>query len=355
MRYWVKLFPPGDRSPFYTVRGRDVDGRFEHSTGQRSSEGAEEWVQTFLAERSRRRTPVAGETVGFATAAQHYKAARPHLDRGWIKAVDAVAAEIGELDCKLVTHATIVAAAHALKPGAEDGTKNSSVMAPAIAVLHYAAENKWCEYKRFSKFKVSRKSTRQPASDETMRTLLANPMAERKFKFGHRADFHFAHKKLLLAFLYELGLRITDNLEIEWPHIDLQGAKVKVRIHKTDDWATLTISPAIVAMLATLPNQAGYLFPWRTRSGVYRWLKPLCERLGVTYTPHLSRHALATAADAALIPDKRAALLGVWRDVRSLQRYQHVRPDAIPGRTVDNVLATNGGKSVGRKRKSLTP
>jgi hypothetical protein len=80
------------------------------------------------------------------------------------------------------------------------------------------------------------------------------------------------------------------------------------------------------------------VFPWATRRGVYAWLKPLVKKLDVTYTPHMSRHALATAAGAAKIPDKEAALLGVWQDPRSLRRYQHVRPDPIPGRTAGILL-----------------
>ncbi len=138
--------------------------------------------------------------------------------------------------------------------------------------------------------------------------------------------------------LYELGLRIMDTLRIEWANIDLTTARVRVRISKTDDWASLELSGALVAMLANLPSKRARLFPWSTTRGVYGWLKPLRDRLGVTYTPHMSRHALATAASDAGIPDKKAAELGVWRDARSLHRYQHVRPDAIPGRSAGSLI-----------------
>jgi len=151
-------------------------------------------------------------------------------------------------------------------------------------------------------------------------------------KLGRKSDYTVAYKKLLIAMLYELGLRITDYLKIDWERIDVQAGKASVQIGKTDHWATLEIGPTVIAMLANLPKKEGRLFPWETRRGAYAWLKPLTERLGVTYTPHTSRHALATAADAAQIPDKRAAELGVWRDARSLHRYQHARPQPIPGR-----------------------
>ena len=89
-----------------------------------------------------------------------------------------------------------------------------------------------------------------------------------------------------------------------------------------------------LALCADLPSHLS----WSTNRGVYGWLKPLTDKLGVRYTPHMSRHKLATDADAANIPDKRAALLGVWQDPRSLHRYQHVRPDAIPGRNAGKLL-----------------
>jgi hypothetical protein len=62
----------------------------------------------------------------------------------------------------------------------------------------------------------------------------------------------------------------------------------------------------------------------------------------------MSRHALATAAGAALIPDKVAAEMGAWADPRSLHRYQHVRPDAIPGRDAGAIL----GRDSRRERKA---
>ncbi|WP_295135388.1 hypothetical protein [uncultured Reyranella sp.] len=100
----------------------------------------------------------------------------------------------------------------------------------------------------------------------------------------------------------------------------------------------MPISPVTVTMLANLPEEekTGRLFPWLTSSGVYPWLKRAKKRAGVHYTPHFSRHALATAAQD--IPDKKAAELGVWKDPLSLHRYQHVKPEAIPGRHIGTIF-----------------
>lgn len=342
MRY-IKFLPPGERGSSWYIRGRDASGKFEFSTGQKSRGRAEAWADVFLAERARRRVPGQGEVVGFKRAAEAYKAATG-LSKAEGRLVDAVANHFADnTDCREITHAHLVEAAHALKPVGSDATKNRKVIGPAAAVLHYASEQKWCEYQRLKKFRVARRSNRDPAKDETLRLLIANAEAPPRTKpTGRKADYNVAHKRILLAMLYELGLRITDLLSIEWDAVDLAASRVRVKIAKTDEFASLELSPPLVAELASLPSKLGRLFPWSTRRGVYAWLKPLTKRLGVIYTPHLSRHALATAALEAQIPDKRAAELGVWRDTRSLHRYQHVRPDAIPGRSAGNILVGFG-------------
>lgn len=345
---WVKYLPPGKRGASWYIIGRDTTGRFEYSTGQRTRERAEAWGETFLLERARRRVPGAGEAVGFSAAAKHYKSFK-RLSKHDLKLVDAVAKHFGDADCRSITHAQLIDAAKALCPWQKDTTRNRKVVGPAAAVLHYAAMQKWCGYQRIEKFKESRKSTREAATDETVRLLMANceslPRAKAR---GRKKDHQVEYKRLLLAVLYELGLRIMDTLRIEWSAVDLIGARVKVRISKTDDWASLELSLSLVSMIANLPRKGGRLFPWSTTRGVYAWLKPLRERLGVTYTPHMSRHALATAASDANIPDKKAAELGAWRDPRSLHRYQHVKPDAIPGRNAGLLLAGNRRERSGK-------
>jgi integrase len=346
-----KLLPPGKRGPCWYVRGTDASGPFEYSTGKDDRRAAARWVEeVFLPDRAGRRVPGRGEVVGFKTAAQHYKAANPHLSKSDIALIDALADEIDEADCRSVGRHTLVAAADVLKPGASPATKNRKVIAPGAAVLHYAAEQRWCEYQRIKKFWESRKSNREPASDDTLAKLvdhLEDPPEDLapQWRAKGGVDPNLPYKRLLIAVLYELGLRITDYLSIEWPHIDLQAGTVRVRIGKTDDWAILELSPVIVSMLANLPgdHSTGRLFPWTTRRGVYAWLDRVRKRAKVHYTPHLSRHAMATDAGIKRIPDAEAAKLGAWQDPRSLHRYQHVQPKPIPGRDA-GFLAAVGTK-----------
>lgn len=340
-----KLLPPGKRGPCWYVRGTDADGPFEYSTGKDLRRDAQRWVEEiFLPARARRRVPGAGETVGFATAARHYLAATPRLSIADVRLVNAVAAELSEQDCRTIVQATLVAAAIALFPDGTDTTRNRKVITPAAAVLHFAANQQWCEWKRIRKFRESRISSREPATDATMAAIFAHledPPEELapQWKAAGRGDPNLAHKQLLVAMLYELGLRITDYLRIDWTRIDLQAATLTVRLAKTDQWATLRLSPSIVVMLANLPKKEGRLFPWANRVSVYKWLQRACKRAKVHYTPHLSRHAIATAAGLQRIPDGEAAKLGAWADPRSLHRYQHVAPQPIPGRTAELLTA----------------
>ncbi len=338
-----KLFPPGRRGPTWYARGTDSGGPFEVATGKILQRDAQRWIEeVYLPGRAGRRVPGAGEAVGFATAARFYKAAKPHLSKQDLDKIDAVAAELGEIDCRSVTHAHLVAAADVLKPGRAAGTRNRWVISPAAAVLHYAAENRWCEWQRIRKFAESRKSNRQPATEATIAALfrhLEDPpeaLAPQWQKQGG-GDPNLPYKKILLAVLYETGLRLGHTLSIEWPRIFLAEGRIGVDVPKSDELALVPISPALVAMLANLPEEekTGRLFPWHTSAGVYPWLKRAKKRAGVHYTPHLSRHALATAAQD--IPDKKAAELGVWQDPRSLHRYQAVKPEPIPGRHIGTI------------------
>ncbi len=332
-----KLYPPGKRGKFWYLRGTDTGGRFEVSTGKTTRKDAAEWADAWFLARASDRVPGAGEAVGFSTAAEHYRAFR-HLSKIDARHLDRLAAYLGQTDCRILTHAHFVEAANRMHRGKSNATKNRQVIGPGAAVMHYAAGQKWCDYQRIAKFKVSRKSTREPAQDADMALLMANVEKQRTNKLGRKKDVQVAYKRLFLAMVYETGLRLSHLLSIEWRRIDLPARRIYVRITKSDELAAVPISEVVVSMLANLQVKYGRLFPWHTNTGVYGWLNPLKESLGITYTPHMSRHRLATDADAAGIPDKRAALLGMWQDPRSLHRYQHVRPDAIPGRDAGKLM-----------------
>lgn len=324
-----KLIPPGKRRHWY-VRGTFAGRRHEVSTGETDRRRAEAWAARYVAAVIGDAVPDGSQPVGFARAAQAFMEWR-RPGRADEALLLAVVGWFGDRPLSEIRHAHVVEAANALKSGASGPTKNRKVVVPIAAVMHYAAEQGWVEYRRFRKFPEPRRSRRQPASDADMGILMS------------AVD---GHRRAILAVLFETGLRITDALSIEWEAVNLPAGRVLARVGKTDERIAIPLSAPLVALLANLPKGGRFVFPWRTRRGVYAWLKPLRERLGIAYTPHMSRHALATAALAAGIPDREAADLGAWRDTRSLHRYQHVTPAGIPGRDI-------GGAMVAGERKPL--
>lgn len=323
-----KLLPPGTRrnNKCYIARGTVGGIRFEERTGQTIRDAADIWAANFVAGLTGSRP--SGPVVTFAEAAQAYIALkRPRADDErhilllgrWF-----ASKPIGE-----IIGADLVAAAHALKPAVSDATKNRAIITPASSVLHYAAEQGWCAYSRHRRLKWSRRSPRRPASDDAMRLLLANTTG---------------HRHLLLAWLYETGVRISDSLRLNDGDLDLPRGRVRVASSKTDDHGAIGISPDLVALLATAPRCiGGQVFPWRDRHGVYRWLRKLTARLGVVYTPHLSRHALATDLRALGWDMRAIAERGGWRDERSAGRYTHHHAADTPGRSV-GILRRTGAK-----------
>jgi len=310
-----KLHPPGDRGKFWVARGTICGQRFEVSAGTLDRAAAERFAIKFVA--GLESDPLTGDReITFAGACAAFLDFRKpgKADKKWI---EMLSNHLGQFQVSEIRHAHLVDAANALFPKGSGATKNRQAITPASAVLHYAAEQGWCEYRRFKRYKTARRSNRQPAKDSDMSLLLDNTEG---------------HKRLLLSILYETGLRISDVLRLRAGDVDPSGRRIMVQISKTDERASLAISESLAAMLAGANTDGDRLFPWAHRSGVYKWLGPLCKRLGVAYTPHMSRHALASDLLEQGVPDKAAAEAGAWRDVRSLQRYQHVRPQSIPSR-----------------------
>jgi len=323
-----KLLPPGTRrnNATYIVRGSIAGRRFEARTDATTRADAEQWALEFIG--ALKRESASGPALTFAQAADAYIALkRPRPDD--TKHILLLGRWFAAKPIREIVGADLVTAAHALKPRVGDATKNRAIITPGSAVLHYAAEQGWCNYGRHRRLKVSRRSPRRPATEDAMRLLLANTDG---------------HKHLLLAWLYETGVRITDSLRLHDADLDLQMNRVRVGTTKNDDHGSLGISPELVVLLAKAPRCAGgRVFPWKDRHGVYRWLRKLRTRLGVTYTPHLSRHALATDLRALGWDMKAIAERGIWRDERSAGRYTHHRATDTPGRSV-GILRRGGAK-----------
>jgi integrase len=133
--------------------------------------------------------------------------------------------------------------------------------------------------------------------------------------------------KLLLVFLFLQGWRISDALRLTWNDIDAGEATVRYRIAKTDQWLTMPLNIAMLGMFHAEGHsypQIGRVFPWDSRKGVYRDLKPLCQKVGIYFTPHMARHSFATWLHAEGASLQEIMEAGGWRDHKSAMRYAAV-------------------------------
>lgn len=158
--------------------------------------------------------------------------------------------------------------------------------------------------------------------------MIAIARAERPQRVSlPRIDELVPYKVALIEYLRLRGSRISDALNIHRDRdLELQAAKVKLTIGKARDkvrW--LPLSPLVVALFANLARcEDGWLFPWRTRSGVYAWLTPACERAGVKVTPHMFRHALGEEAIDADVDLVTLQNMGAWASLNSVRPYARV-------------------------------
>lgn len=331
----MQFYAPGTRkgNRTYVVRGPSNGRQIEKVLEATKLADAKKEAEIFFAS-LKGRDP--SSVVTFAHAAHSYMAfANPRKDDA--KWINKLITYMGDRDVREVKGDDIRQAADTLCPHVQNETKVRYVYTPAAAILHYASEQDWCPYRRIRRPSYSRRSKRTPASGDAMRLLLRNTT-------GLQA--------LLLAWLYETGQRISDSLRLLRSDLDLSAGLARVGSSKTDDRGEIGLSPELVAMLANAPHlPTGRVFPWGDRHNVYRWLKPLCERLGISYTPHQSRHAMATDLRALGYDMKAIAERGLWRDERSASRYVHHRSTAVGERGV--VLLLRKGKKRGKKSQAV--
>jgi integrase len=218
-----------------------------------------------------------------------------------------------------LTHADLVAAANRMLPGRAPATLNRWVLRPAAAILHYAAENKYCEWLRVKLFEEPRPETR----------------AARPATIAKLFDRTEGRQRLLVMWLYYQGTRITQTLSVDWPHVDLERAAFSFYDKKARRWQEFPLHADVLELLLLVPEaeRVGRVFPWGDRHNVYRWLRPLVRELKITFTPHMARHALGTRlnADGAGLRTIMGAL--GHQDPRSSLRYQAAETEVVRAAT----------------------
>jgi integrase len=298
-KYWLAIVRVGRES--FEIRTGETT---KTAAGRVAREAGERLVAELEAEQSRPLRP--GAALSFEDAADAYLEYRqnPKVD---VQRLARICIVLGDRLIGEMTGNDLTLAANKLMPGTKPASKNREVVRPAAAVLHYAADNGAIDWVRVKQFKEARPVTRAVSTDIAS-LLIANAVDP--------------DLKLLLIWLFHQGNRISEALSVNWDDIDLGAATVRLYVSKIDTWRTVGLDPAVVVALGNVADQTGPVFRWATKSGVYKPLRALCARLGITFTPHMARHSMATWANAAGVPLRTIMDMGNWLDHKSVIRYQ---------------------------------
>jgi hypothetical protein len=361
------FYEPGERkgNAYILWRGRDDVGRkLEIITDARDPKGAAAYVRAHLAERARR-TPPAARTPGvtLATANLHYRAERglnKNDDHPDVRRLDFIVGRDGRTELVDINNATIKATAEAwlemrrgqvaralamsdkertaakINKGSLKApswaTANREVVTPYRALLHYAVEQEW-------RHDIRVKSLRPPegalppappiiAEDSTVLKLLE--AIERRIE---RAPTAWTRDKNLLkrAFVWlvhERGYRVSEWMRLDWSWLELPKARGRIAITKKKGeprWEEFELSPTAVAFLAALgPRDEGRVFPWHSRSNIYRFADELIGP-DLKWRPHESRRAIVSHIVAETGDYKQAGRYVGHGSERTTFRYRILR------------------------------
>jgi hypothetical protein len=150
-------------------------------------------------------------------------------------------------------------------PTGKPSTWNQNVIGPARAVINCAAKNEWRGFIKIENFKEDPVIKLHP-SDGAAELLMANCEG---------------FQRLYIAAGHYHGLRPSDALAMTWDGVDLKAREFSFIVPKPNKLKTIVMDDDFFIEIAGLAQDKGHVFPWRNRSGVYNWLTPLCEKLGV--------------------------------------------------------------------------
>lgn len=257
-----------------------------------------------------------GTPETFAQAAKRYIESTG-IDGDEEKRIQALADDpiFGQLSLNVIVQDDINAAAQRVRRKEtrrailSNATKNREIITPASAVLHYAAENKWCGYIRVKRLPTPKPQNRRPAPG-TGDLLIGNATGL---------------ERVMLLLWFRQGWRIGESLTLQAEKIDMAERTFEIWIGKAGEagvWKLIEMHDDVFFALANLDPplpKTGPVFPWTTRDQVYWWLRKLTKRLGVAFTPHMARHEFGS-----LIRDDRALVeVGTWTNEKSTRRYVH--------------------------------
>ena len=304
----MRLYPPGTRkgNKFFIVRKYIGGKQYEITTDATNERAARVFAREFERRvKAQPQAPAAGEKT-FRGAAEALAAARNLRPKERVK-LERLVAEIGDLPLQSVVAADLMNAAHKLYPGCTNATKNREAITPGANVLHFGAENRWCQYQRIRKLKEPQPEPRR-ISDADMEALIAGATG--------------ALRKLLV-FLYLQGWRISEALALRRENVDFDAGTLALVTGKSRRWKKVPMHPEVAAALKAGEWYGDKAFPWSIPQSVYYHTLKLAKRLGIRFTPHMARHAFGGGLRETGATPRDLVDVGTWTSEKSTGRYQH--------------------------------
>jgi integrase len=301
-------------SPNWYVRGT-VRGLLVDESTRTSDRAAAEAIR-IKREAECLQTSIFGRkaTVSFLQAAVEYMD-----NEGERRYVGPLLAHFGTTPLASIDQAAIDRAAKILCPKAAPSTVNRQIHTPISAILKYAADRGWCEYRRV-------KRPTQPKGRTRWLTL-----AEADRLIEACSD----HLRPLVIFLFYTGARLSEALYLDWRQVDFARGQVQFLETKNGDPRGVPLHARVLAELQALKHRQGEVFrrpdgkPYARKidggGQIKTAFKAACRRAGISdFTPHGCRHTWATWHYAEHRDLVALEQLGGWSDHRMVLRYTHV-------------------------------
>jgi integrase len=365
------FYEPGERKGNANIlwRGRDDHGvKLEVVTDSRHPATAKAYVREHLALRASRRPPAAGAAgVTLAAVDSAYRAERglDELHPDW-KRLDFIKGRDGDLPVAEINNAIVKAAAQAwlddrraavgralamtdvqrraakINKGSLKApiwsTANREVVTPYRALLKFAAAQTWRAEIVVHGLRAPEGSLPPPppriADDDTVLKLLETIEERIAAKPTPWTMEKLLTKRAFVWLCHERGYRVGEWMRFDWEWVDLPKARARMAITKNKNelrWEEFELSETAVAFLAALgPRDAGRIFPWHSRSGIYRWAD-LHIGPKLKWRPHESRRAIVSHIVAQTGDYKQAGRYVGHASEKTTYRYRILRaPELAP-------------------------
>lgn len=216
---------------------------------------------------------------------------------------------------------------------AKPNTIERNFLTPLIAVLRYAARQKWCDAPMFERPKYDDRRRRWATFDEADRLLAAIAR----------------HTRPIVLFLMLTGARVSEAIDLDWSDVSLSERWAVLRRTKRTrasgekEDRGVPLHPQLVAVLANLPGerkervfltQRGkpYIDRERREGGqiATAWRNALTRTRIADLHPHDLRHSFSTWLTMAGVHEQvRDEIMG-HASTSMGRRYAHIpRPEAL--------------------------